>query len=90
MDIIEFEKDSVQCRRVTRHASITGSTARVSASARTGSGTVKPLAPYLQWLHSYTERGDRILVPCTGTAPTAVYGGCRWTPARRTESAISC
>lgn len=37
-----------------------------------GWGTVKPLAPFLQWLDTYTEPGDRILVPCAGTAPAAI------------------
>lgn len=37
-----------------------------------GWGTVKPLAPYLRWVDAYTERGDRIVVPCAGTAPAAV------------------
>lgn len=37
-----------------------------------GWGTVKPLAPYRQWVASYTDAGDRIIVPCAGTAPTAI------------------
>lgn len=37
-----------------------------------GWGTVKPLAPFLRWINAYTEPGDRIVVPCAGTAPAAV------------------
>jgi DNA modification methylase len=37
-----------------------------------GWGTVKPLAPFLQWIDAYTNPGDRIFVPCAGTAPAAV------------------
>lgn len=37
-----------------------------------GWGTVKPLAPFLDWLDTYTEPGDRVLVPCAGTAPAAI------------------
>lgn len=37
-----------------------------------GWGTVKPLAPFRQWLNAYTEADDRILIPCAGTAPAAI------------------
>jgi hypothetical protein len=37
-----------------------------------GWGTVKPLAPFEQWIQTYTEPGDRIVVPCAGTAPAAI------------------
>lgn len=37
-----------------------------------GWGTVKPLPPLLKWIRAYTESGDRILVPCAGTAPAAI------------------
>lgn len=37
-----------------------------------GRGTVKPLDPYKQWLDEYTVAGDRIVVPCAGTAPAAI------------------
>jgi len=37
-----------------------------------GWGTVKPLAPYREWLDLCTTPGDRVLVPCAGTAPTAI------------------
>lgn len=37
-----------------------------------GWGTVKPLAPFEQWLDAYTKAGDRILCPCAGTAPAAI------------------
>ncbi|MDQ2050077.1 hypothetical protein RBH26_06225 [Natronolimnohabitans sp. A-GB9] len=33
---------------------------------------MKPLAPYLEWVRRYTEAGDRIVVPCAGTAPAAI------------------
>jgi ubiquinone/menaquinone biosynthesis C-methylase UbiE len=34
--------------------------------------TAKSLAPYRQWLDALTDAGDRVLVPCAGTAPTAI------------------
>lgn len=37
-----------------------------------GWGTVKPLAPYRQWISHYTAPGDRVVVPCAGTAPAAI------------------
>lgn len=37
-----------------------------------GWGTVKPLAPFVQWVRAYTDPGDRILIPCAGTAPAAI------------------
>ena len=37
-----------------------------------GWGTVKPLAPLLEWIRSYTDAGDRVIVPCAGTAPAAI------------------
>jgi hypothetical protein len=37
-----------------------------------GWGTAKPLAPYKTWLDMFTRPGDRVLVPCAGTAPTAI------------------
>lgn len=37
-----------------------------------GWSTVKPLAPYEMWVDTYTSPGDRIIVPCAGTAPTAI------------------
>lgn len=37
-----------------------------------GWGTVKPLAPSLEWVRRYTEAGDRVIVPCAGTAPAAI------------------
>lgn len=35
-------------------------------------GTAKPLSPHLNWLEFFTDPGDRVLVPCAGTAPTAL------------------
>lgn len=37
-----------------------------------GWGTVKPLAPFLRWIDAYTGPGDRVVVPCAGTAPAAI------------------
>ncbi|AEH39518.1 hypothetical protein [Halopiger xanaduensis] len=37
-----------------------------------GWGTVKPLAPALGWIRTYTDAGDRVIVPCAGTAPAAI------------------
>ncbi|WP_135822999.1 hypothetical protein [Halostella litorea] len=37
-----------------------------------GWGTAKPLGPYRAWLAATTVPGDRVLVPCAGTAPTAI------------------
>lgn len=37
-----------------------------------GWGTVKPLAPARQWIRTYTSPGDRMIVPCAGTAPAAI------------------
>jgi len=37
-----------------------------------GWGTVKPLEPFLNWIRAYVDPGDRVLVPCAGTAPAAV------------------
>jgi hypothetical protein len=37
-----------------------------------GWGTVKPLAPYLDIVETYTDEESRIIVPCAGTAPTAI------------------
>jgi len=37
-----------------------------------GWGSVKPLAPFLDWIDTYTEYGDRVIVPCAGTAPAAI------------------
>ncbi|WP_123619582.1 hypothetical protein [Halorubrum sp. CSM-61] len=37
-----------------------------------GWGTVKPLSPYKTWVREATASDDRILVPCAGTAPTAI------------------
>jgi hypothetical protein len=37
-----------------------------------GWGTAKPLSPYKTWLDTFTGPGDRVLVPCAGTAPTAI------------------
>jgi len=37
-----------------------------------GLGTVKPLAPALGWTQAYVDAGDRVIVPCAGTAPVAI------------------
>ncbi|WMT10302.1 hypothetical protein NP511_22160 (plasmid) [Natrinema thermotolerans] len=34
--------------------------------------TVKPLAPALGWIQTYVDAGDRVIVPCAGTAPAAI------------------
>lgn len=35
-------------------------------------GTLKPVAPYEQWLGAVTEPGEHIAIPCAGTAPAAI------------------
>lgn len=37
-----------------------------------GWGTVKPLKPYRRMVQAFTHDGDRVVVPCAGTAPTAI------------------
>jgi hypothetical protein len=37
-----------------------------------GWGSAKPLSPHLNWVQAFTDPGDRILIPCAGTAPTAI------------------
>ena len=37
-----------------------------------GWGTAKPFAPYKAWLDTFTQSGDRVLVPCAATAPTVI------------------
>jgi len=37
-----------------------------------GLGTGKPLAPALGWTQAYVDAGDRVIVPCAGTAPVAI------------------
>lgn len=58
---------------------------RTSASAsqlarrpqeRYGWGSVKPVAPYEAWLDGLCESGERVVVPCAGTAPAAIAAEC--------------
>jgi hypothetical protein len=37
-----------------------------------GWGSVKPLAPYEEWVDGLVEPGELVLVPCAGTAPAAL------------------
>ncbi|OVE82959.1 polyamine aminopropyltransferase [Natronolimnobius baerhuensis] len=37
-----------------------------------GWGSVKPIEPYKRWIDALLENGDKILVPCAGTAPAAI------------------
>jgi hypothetical protein len=39
---------------------------------RYGWGSVKPLAPYETWLSALCVEGERVVVPCAGTAPAAI------------------
>jgi len=34
--------------------------------------SVKPREPYAAWIDALTDEGDRIVVPCAGTAPAAI------------------
>lgn len=49
---------------------------------RYGWGSVKPVEPYERWLDGLCEPGERVLVPCAGTAPAAIAAerlGLSWT-----------
>ena len=35
-------------------------------------GTLKPIAPYERWIDAVTDPGERVYVPCAGTAPGAI------------------
>jgi hypothetical protein len=39
---------------------------------RYGWGSVKPLSPYRVWVKSITDPGERVVIPCAGTAPAAI------------------
>lgn len=54
-------RTSVSARQVTRQASFDGDW-----------GSVKPIEPYRAWIEGLMEEGEHLVVPCAGTAPSAI------------------
>lgn len=59
-------RTTVGARQVTRHPG------RVEDGYPYGWGSVKPVRPYREWIDGLTDSGERVIVPCAGTAPAAV------------------
>lgn len=45
---------------------------RVEPGYPYGRGSIKPIAPYREWIDALTAPGELVLVPCAGTAPAAI------------------
>jgi hypothetical protein len=54
-------KTSVSARQVTRQASFDGDW-----------GSVKPIEPYRAWIEGLMQKGEHLVIPCAGTAPSAI------------------
>jgi len=44
----------------------------VRTNARTGAGDGEAAGPGAGWTQAYVDAGDRVIVPCAGTAPVAI------------------
>lgn len=54
-----------------RRTTVSASQIAPRPTERYGWGSVKPVEPYHAWLSGLCERGERVVIPCAGTAPAA-------------------
>jgi hypothetical protein len=53
-------------------------------------GSVKPVGPYRKWLSALADEGDLVLIPCAGSAPSAIAAEQEWGDAARVVCVDPC